>query len=30
VDRFTIDHTAPGLKKLVQRLLRAGVTEIGI
>lgn len=30
VDRFTIEHTAAGLKRLVARLLRAGVGEIGI
>jgi len=30
LDRFAIDHNAAGLKDLVQRLLRAGVNEIGI
>ena len=30
LDRFTIDHTAVGIKALVQRLLTAGVTEVGI
>lgn len=30
VDRFTIEHTAVGLKRLITRLLRAGVSEIGI
>ena len=30
LDRFTIDHTAAGLRALVQRLLAAGVTEVGI
>jgi len=29
-DRFTIEHTAPGLTALVRRLLKAGVGEIGI
>ena len=29
-DRFTTVHTAAGLKKLVGRLLAAGVTEVGI
>ncbi|MEO7421629.1 MAG: IS110 family transposase [Ornithinibacter sp.] len=29
-DRFTIEHTAAGLKALVRRLLGAGVSEIGI
>jgi len=30
LDRFTIEHTAPGLTALVRRLLKAGVGEIGI
>lgn len=30
VDRFTITHTAAGLKRLVVRLLGAGVAEVGI
>ena len=30
VDRFTITHTAAGLKRLVVRLLAAGVAEVGI
>ena len=30
VDRFTIAHTAAGLKRLVARLLKAGVDEVGI
>ena len=30
LNRFTIEHTAAGLKRLVGRLLAAGVSEIGI
>jgi len=30
LNRFTIEHTATGLKRLVGRLLAAGVSEIGI
>ncbi|MAS56573.1 MAG: IS110 family transposase [Pimelobacter sp.] len=30
IDRFTIAHTAAGLKRLVHRLARMGVAEIGI
>ena len=30
VDRFSVAHTAPGLRSLVRRLLKAGVDEIGI
>ena len=30
VDRFAVAHTAPGLKRLIARLTRCGVTEIGI
>ena len=30
LDRFTVSHTAAGLKTLVRRLLAADVTEIGI
>lgn len=30
VDRFTIEHTAAGLKRLIRRLLHAGVDEVGI
>lgn len=30
VDRFTIEHTAVGLKRLIARLLKAGVNEVGI
>lgn len=29
LNRFTIEHTAAGLKRLVGRLLAAGVSEIG-
>lgn len=29
-DRFTVEHTAAGLKRLVRRLLGAGVVEVGI
>lgn len=29
-DRFTIAHTAAGLRRLVSRLLKAGVDEVGI
>jgi len=29
-DRFTIEHTAAGLRRLIGRLLAAGVTEVGI
>lgn len=30
VDRFTVDHTSAGLRRLVARLLKAGVGEVGI
>ena len=30
LDRFTIEHTAAGLKHLIRRLLAAGVVEVGI
>ena len=30
VDRFSVTHTAAGLKKRAGRLLAAGVTEVGI
>jgi len=30
VERFTINHTAAGLKRLVAQLLKAGVEEVGI
>ena len=30
LDRFTIEHTAAGLKRLIRNLLTAGVDEIGI
>jgi len=30
LDRFTVDHSAAGLKRLVHRLLAAGVSEVGI
>lgn len=30
LDRFTVDHTAAGLKRLIRRLLGAGVAEVGI
>ena len=30
VDRFSVTHTAPGLRRLVARLLRAGVREVAI
>ncbi len=30
IDRFTIEHTAAGLRRLVARLLAAGVAEVGI
>jgi transposase len=30
VDRFTVEHTSAGLKRLIGRLLGAGVTEVGI
>ena len=30
LDRFTVEHTATGLKRLIRRLLGAGVTEVGI
>jgi len=30
VDRFAIEHTASGLKRLIARLLKAGVSEVGI
>lgn len=30
LDRFTIEHTAAGLNRLIARLLKAGVSEVGI
>lgn len=30
LDRFTVEHTTAGLKRLVSRLVAAGVTEVGI
>ena len=30
LDRFMVEHTAAGLKRLIRRLLRAGVREVGI
>ena len=30
VDRFLVEHSAPGLRGLVKRLLDAGVSEVGI
>ena len=30
IDRFTVNHTAAGLRRLVARLLKAGVEEVGI
>lgn len=30
IDRFTITHTASGLRRLVAKLLKAGATEVGI
>jgi transposase len=30
LDRFTVAHTAAGLKKMAARLLRAGVADVGI
>jgi transposase len=30
VDRFTVEHTAAGLKRLIRRLLGAGASEVGI
>lgn len=30
LDRFTVEHTAAGLKRLIRRLLGVGVTEVGI
>jgi len=30
LDRFTVEHTAAGLRRLVKRLLTAGVSEVGI
>ena len=30
LDRFTVTHTASGLKQLIARLLKAGVVEVGI
>jgi len=30
VDRFSVEHTAAGLRRLVARLLKAGVAEVGI
>ena len=29
-DRFAVEHTGPGLKKMIKRLLAAGVEEVGI
>lgn len=30
LDRFTVEHTVAGLKRLISRLLSAGVVEVGI
>jgi len=30
LDRFMVEHTAAGLKRLIRRLMRAGVSEVGI
>lgn len=30
VERFTVEHSAPGLKKIITRLFAAGVCEVGI
>ena len=30
LDRFTLEHTAPGLNRLIGHLLKAGVVEVGI
>jgi transposase len=30
LDRFMVEHTAAGLKRLIARLLKAGVSEVGI
>jgi len=30
LDRFTVEHTGPGLRKMIKRLLAAGVDEVGI
>ena len=30
IDRFTVAHTAAGLKRLITRLFKAGVVEVGI
>ncbi len=30
LDRFMVEHTAAGLKRLIARLLKAGVVEVGI
>ncbi len=30
LDRFTVGHTAAGLKRLAARLLHAGVAQVGI
>ena len=30
IDRFTVAHTAAGLRRLIHRLLKAGVVEVGI
>ncbi len=30
IDRFTVNHTAAGLRRMVARLLKAGVDEVGI
>ena len=30
LDRFAVEHTSPGLNKMIKRLLAAGVEEVGI
>jgi transposase len=30
LDRFTVEHTAAGLKRMIRRLLASGVSEVGI
>lgn len=30
LDRFMVEHTAPGLKQLIARLLKAAVVEVGV
>jgi transposase len=30
LDRFAVEHTSPGLNKMIKRLLAAGVDEVGI